>query len=279
MVDDTQIFKQGSTTYYWSSKFFPKKTLQDVLKLYSFVRVTDDFVDSDPQNIKDFEHLNQVWHKLSRGKKIHHQQDSIVNHVCQNMYDVAVKYDFDMSWIDAFLHSMHMDTRTTKYKTIDDTLEYIYGSAEVIGLMMSKIVGVKPVAYKYAKYQGRAMQYINFIRDIDEDIAMGRCYFPKTELAKYGLAQLDAKTIQNHPGAFHEFIEGQILLYKKWQAHADKGFKYIPRRQRIAIRTAVDMYNWTAQKIYENPMIVFEKKVKPSKFRVIMTAAKRVINA
>ena len=276
---DDQIFRNGSTTYYWSSKFFPEQTRLDVLKLYSFVRVVDDFVDSQPQNIKDFERLNQVWHKLSKRKKIHHQQDNVINHVCQNMYDVAQKYDFDLAWVDAFLHSMRMDITKHKYKNMDDTLLYMYGSAEVIGMMMAKIIGLNPEAYHFAKMQGRAMQYINFIRDIDEDLALGRCYFPKTELEKYGLKNLEPKTITSHPGAFHEFIEGQVAYYKQWQTEASKGFKYIPRRQRVAIRTAVDMYNWTAQKIYENPMLVFEKKLKPTKLRVVAGALKRFINA
>lgn len=44
MASDEEIFKKGSTTYYWSSKFFPKKVRKDVLKFYSFVRVVDDYV-------------------------------------------------------------------------------------------------------------------------------------------------------------------------------------------------------------------------------------------
>jgi 15-cis-phytoene synthase len=279
MVDDEQIFKNGSTTYYWSSKFFPGSLRKDIFKLYSFVRVADDFVDAVPQNKKEFEHLAEVWAKLCKGKKIHSKKGNIINHVAQNMYDVAIKYDFDMKWVDAFLGSMRMDIQAKKYKTMEDTLSYIYGSAEVIGLMMSKIIGVNPEAYEYAKLQGRAMQYINFIRDIDEDIDLGRCYFPQSELSKYGLAKLDYKTIQNHPGAYREFIEGQILHYNQWQAEANKGLHAIPYRQRIAVRTAVDMYNWTSRKIADDPMIVFEKKVKPSKFRVIARATTRLLNA
>jgi len=279
MMTEEQIFKKGSTTYYWSSKFFPEATRQDVFKLYSFVRVADDFVDATPQDKKSFDALARAWSKLASGKKIRQKQGNTINKVTQNMYDVAIKYHFDFAWIDAFLASMKMDLQGRTYETMDDTLEYIYGSAEVIGLMMARILGVKPEAYEYAKMQGRAMQYINFIRDISEDIDLGRCYFPKTELHKYGLETLSERVVLHHRPEFREFIEGQLQHYTEWQKEANKGFKAIPYKQRIALRTAVDMYNWTALKLARDPFVVFYKKVKPSKYRVVTRALKRSIHA
>lgn len=274
MRTNDQIFRDGSTTYYWSSRFFSKGTREDVLKLYSFVRIADDCVDAVPQNIKSFKKLERTW----RSKKDTKVTDELTLAVA-NMREVATKYDFDPAWVDAFLDSMRMDTKDTTYTSMNITLKYIYGSAEVIGLMMSKILGVPAEAYKYAKLQGRAMQYINFIRDIDEDIALGRLYFPKKEFRKFGLPELTAKEVYKHPGAFREFIESQIDLYNEWQTEANKGFKYIPRRERIALRTAVDMYNWTSQQIAANPFVVFKKKVKPSKVRVVVRALLRCIYA
>lgn len=278
-MTEQQIFKSGSTTYYWSSKFFPEATRADVFKLYSFVRVADNFIDDKPQDKKNFERLVRTWKKLASGKTIRQKEGDIVPRVCQNMYDVAIKYDFDFAWIDAFLASMKMDLQGRTYETLDDTLEYIYGSAEVIGLMMAKLLGVKKEAYKYAKLQGRAMQYINFIRDIDEDIKLKRCYFPKSELAKHGLPKLNQTNAMRHPASYREFIEAQLKYYNQWQAEANKGFKAIPYSQRIALRTAVDMYNWTALKLAQDPFVVFDKKIKPSKYRVVARAIVRSIHA
>jgi phytoene synthase len=139
-MNENDIFKGGSTTYYWSSKFFPEATRKDVQKLYSFVRVADDFVDQVPSDDKSFKRLVGLWRKLAKGKKIRQKEGDISTLVAQNMYDVAVKYNFDFAWIDAFLESMQMDIKQRDYKTLDDTLEYIYGSAEVIGLMMLAIL-------------------------------------------------------------------------------------------------------------------------------------------
>ena len=279
MKSEETIFKQGSTTYYWSSKFFPPRTRQDVYKLYSFVRVADDFVDTVPADIQSFNQLEKTWHKFVSGKKVAKKQNDTIYQVCKNMHDVVVKYDFDTAWVDAFLASMRMDIAGKTYKTLDDTLEYIYGSAEVIGLMMAKTIGVPESAYEYAKLQGRAMQYINFLRDIAEDIKLGRCYFPQSELKKYGLPRLTEAEAHKHPAAYREFIEAQLTYYHEWQTKANNGFKTIPRKQRVALHTAVDMYNWTAEQLAKNPYVVFDKKVKPTKYRVVARAMRRTLRA
>lgn len=280
MTREQEIFKNGSTTYYWSSLFFPERTRDDVFKLYSFVRVADNFVDMQPQNKKAFTQLKRAWKAIVKnGKQPGKRTDADVRLAVLNMYDLYKKYRFNPVWINAFLQSMEADLLQNNYKTLDDTITYMYGSAEVIGLMMAKIIGVPKKGFEAAKLQGRAMQYINFIRDIVEDNELGRRYFPDSELQKYGLPGLSVSLAYKHPAAFREFIEAQLVYYHEWQKQAAEGFKYIPRSQRIALRTAVDMYSWTADTIAKNPFIVFDKKIKPSKSRVVVRALVRSINA
>ena len=71
---------------------------------------------------------------------------------------------------------------------------------------------------------------------------------------------------------FQRFVQAQIRRYEHWQIEAEKGFRYIPHRYLIPIKTASEMYKWTAQKIEKNPFIVYKMKVKPSKTRIWMTA-------
>lgn len=280
MNNEKQIFKNGSTTYYWSSRFFPENTRQDVFKLYSFVRIADDFVDCVPQDKKHFLQLEKAWNlAVKNGTLPSKKTDSKIALAVNNMYQVYNKYQFEPKWVSAFLKAMKADISSKEYKNMDQTILYMHGSAEVIGLMMSKIIGVPKEGYYYAQLQGRAMQYINFIRDIKEDINLGRCYLPKSEIKKYGLKELSERQAYKHPAEFKEFIEGQLAYYKAWQKEASLGFKYVPRTQRIALRTAVDMYNYTAKNIAKNPFLVFNKKIKPSKYRVVGRALVRSIHA
>jgi phytoene synthase len=289
---EKNIFRNGSTTYYWSSKFFPKGIRDDVFKLYSFVRVVDDMVDSIPADIQRFNRILKRWttvkKQLLKNQLLAPLDGSVEERVLANMAYIVHRFDCDTDWVDAFLASMKMDIDNRSYSTIDDTIDYMYGSAEVIGLFMVKILNLpgqgigsgKPESevMHYARMQGRAMQYINFCRDIAEDIELGRCYFPDRTLKKHGLKDLSKSTAQKNKDSFRKFMIEQIELYETWQEEADKGLGYIPKRLRIPLQTATDMYNWTAEEIKKDPFIVYEKKLKPNKSRVIKTAAKNTLN-
>jgi phytoene synthase len=64
-----------------------------------------------------------------------------------------------------------------------------------------------------------------------------------------------------------------LELYRGWQAEAEAGYRYIPRRYLIAVKTAADMYNWTARRIQKDPLVVFRRKVKPSRGRILLQIA------
>lgn len=279
---EQSIFKKGSTTYYWSAKFFPGKVRGDVYKLYSFVRVADDYVDSIPQQKAKFKALRRAWQAAIADPHFattHSPADSIDERVVKNMVYVHKKYAFDLAWVEAFLNAMQADIEDTQYQTLEDTLAYVHGSAEVIGLMMAKIMNLSPAAYETAMLQGRAMQYINFIRDIYEDGTRGRCYFPQEDLQACGLTDLAPETVRANKAGFKKFIAMQLNRYKQWQTQANEGFKHIPRRPRIAIKTAVDMYNWTGREIGRRPVIVFERKVRPAPHHVLRTGVKNLFSA
>lgn len=278
-MSDKDIFEAGSTTYFWSSSFFPRKVRDDVYKLYSFVRVVDDLVDQKKPDTASFEYVCMRWKKIKRslGKPHKKVDDSLLEHVLGNIAYVVHRYECDPRWVDYFLASMRMDIDGKKYYSLKDTLQYVYGSAEVIGLFMAKIMGLSDGAMDAAQMQGRAMQYINFIRDITEDTALKRRYFPAEELTMFGLKDLTRSEAERKPAEFREFMEFQIDRYEQWQKEAAKGFGFIPKRQRTALRTAVDMYNWTAGVIKDDPFVVFQKKVKPTKRRIITRGIARVM--
>ena len=261
MPSNIKIFSKGSKTYFTASLFFPADIRRDVFVLYAFVRTADDFVDSVPQNRRDFYKFKELYNSsLRNGKKTG-------NEIIDNFIDLLKRKKFKPEWVNAFLESMELDLRKKKYKTIDETLHYIFGSAEVIGLFMSRILDLPKKADKHAQMLGRAMQMINFIRDIAEDNSFGRVYLPLTGKVK----SLDYSFASSHKADFEVFIRQKSILYKKWQKSAEEGYKYIPKRYLVPIKTAADMYLWTASEIEKKPMIVYERKVKPSRWRILKT--------
>jgi phytoene synthase len=264
-----RIYKNGSRTYYNSSIFFPGAVKEDVFKLYAFLRVADDLVDQIPQDAAGFYRFRTTYETaLQSGQP---SGDLIID----GFIELANRKGFDPLWAKAFLDSMEMDLQKAVYATLDETLQYTYGSAEVIGLFMSRIIGLPEAIFPNARMLGRAMQYINFIRDIAEDQQLGRSYLP---LADSGLASLDFEYVSAHRPEFESFIRSQLALYYDWQRQAGPFFARLKSGFRIPIKTATDMYLWTARQIEQNPFIVYQTKVKPGRFRIFRTVLRNTLN-
>jgi phytoene synthase len=273
------IFRNGSTTYYWGSRFFPKAVRADVFKLYSFLRVADDYVDSVPAQADEFHALRTAWQQAATDTGFDTTPtatDTIDRRVIKNIVAVSRAYDFEPAWLEAFWDAMQADLSPQNYRTLRQSLGYTYGSAEVVGLMMAKIMGLPPESYAAAKLQGRAMQWINFIRDVEEDNRMSRRYFPLTDLQKFQLPDLQEATARKYHDNFAQFMRFEIARYREWQAQAEQGMHFIPGLLRPALRTAAAMYDWTAGEIERDPLIVFTRKVKPTKARTLRSGVRHL---
>lgn len=266
-TDPESIFQRGSTTYYHSTKLFPTKIRKDVTTLYCFVRVVDDFVDAVPQDLESFNSFKDDYYKALSGKEVN-------NSIISNYIELSYRKGFESEWTDAFLKSMEMDTYKSEYNNLGELNDYLYGSSEVIGLMMNKVMNIDGRAHDSARYLGKAMQFINFIRDIDEDLDLNRTYFPKDTLAKFGLEGLTRGEARRKPKQFRAFVRSQIKVYFDWQKKAETGFVYLPKRMRVAVKTASDMYMWTATKIYKNPFLVYDMQLKPAWNKVLLAGIK-----
>ena len=268
--NQAQVFKAGSTTYFNSSLFFPPAMRAEVFALYGFVRVADNFVDAVPQEAEAFWRFVARYRAAWAGTPA---DDAIID----DFTALARRLEFDPAWTDAFLASMEADLTQRFYRTEAEMLEYVYGSAEVIGLYMAKIMRLPAEAQFAAQRLGRAMQVINFIRDAAEDAGLGRRYLP---LERDGVRLLGVpddwlpsrEWAQAHPAEWTAFLRGHLERYAAWQAEAEAGYRFIPRRPRMAVRTAGDMYNWTARKIAADPFVVFARQVKPKKARIVAQA-------
>ncbi len=178
-----------STSFSLGTRLFDKTTRNAIYAIYGFVRFADEIVDSF-HNYNKAELLSQF--KTDAYKAIN--EGISLNPILQSFQFVVNRYRINKDLIDAFLHSMEMDlsSNTHDKKTID---KYIYGSAEVVGLMCLKVF-CKGDEQKYEKLYlparrlGAAFQKINFLRDIGEDFnALGRVYFPDVDFNRFTLEQ------------------------------------------------------------------------------------------
>ncbi len=267
-----EIFKKGSTTFFTASLFFPKQEKKAVCELYAFVRIFDDFVDCVPPQESEYFSLKNTYIQALSG-----QHGNSSSEVVTNFIVLQKQYGFDQSWVDAFFESMEADLTKKTYTTLLETEKYIYGSAEVIGLMMAKIMKLSPESYPFAQLLGKSFQYMNMIRDVADDLVLGRTYLPQSEYEKFGLREISKAEAFAKPESYNEFIRSQIELYSVWRDQARQGFDYIPSRYLVPIKIALDLFDDTIETIRQNPLIAFDKKIKPSKAKIAITTIKQII--
>ena len=262
-----KLFLEGSRTYYNATKFFPRYVRERVTILYAFVRRADNIVDSLQQDAEAFDRFYLEYKKLRQlalaGTFDYEGTDPVI----AAFVHLSVLCNFDPSWTEAFFHSMRLDLTKREYNTLEETLEYMYGSAEVIGLLMARIMELPDEALNGARMLGRAMQYINFLRDIEEDNTLGRRYIPLDAVPFCNLLETETR---KYPRDFEKFMRRELMRFLEWQAEAENAFGYLQRNCRMAIYTASDMYLWTAEQLYDNPWLVYKGSVKPGKTRIIL---------
>lgn len=189
------ITRRYSTSFSLGIRAFDKKFRTPIYAIYSFVRYADEIVDTfhNHDKLKLFNAFKaDTYTAISQGISL--------NPVLHSFQDTVNKYQIPQHLIDAFLKSMEMDIENNTYEE-SGYKEYIYGSAEVVGLMCLMIFceGNKE-AYDtltpYARSLGAAFQKINFLRDIKSDYQeRGRVYFPNVEFT--GFSEREKKEIEN----------------------------------------------------------------------------------
>lgn len=221
-----------STSFSMGIRLFQRKYRWPVYAIYAFVRFADEIVDSfhdydRAQLLKDFEAAS--WQAIRQGISS--------NPILNSFQKTVNQYDIEHDHIRAFFDSMRMDINKTHY-TSQELKTYIYGSAEVIGLMCLRVFYHRDnTSYQKLKAPacklGEAFQKINFLRDIQADYHdKGRLYFPLTNITDFDVPAKQAieREIQADFEAAYLGIQqlkpdvrlGILLAYRYYQKLLEK---------------------------------------------------------
>lgn len=215
------VTKTYSTSFSTAVRLLAPGIRQDVYNIYGFVRFADEIVDSfhdydKPALFSLFE--NDL--ELALNNKIS------LNPVLNAFQYTVNKYNIPNELIAAFMKSMKLDLTKKVYQTKDEFDDYIYGSADVVGLMCLKVF-VKGDEAKYqslknaAMHLGSAFQKVNFLRDLKSDFEeLNRAYFPNTDLTQLNedskskiIAEIEADFKLGFEGILHLPIEAKLGVY------------------------------------------------------------------
>ena len=265
-------------TYYLATLLLPKAKRPHVHALYGFARYADEIVDdlASTLTIPEKAHVLKVWgEKVLEDIRLGQSDD----HVGQALVDTVQRFNIPIEHFEAFLHSMTMDLSVTEYQTYEDLMEYVYGSAAVIGLQMVPILGATdPKAYEAAQKLGIAFQLANFIRDVSEDLDRGRIYLPLDHLHAAGVSKemLAAKRLTPE---IKQALIFQIERVRGLQREAAAGIALLDPVSQPCINAASELYCGIVDEVEKINYEIFTHRAKTSTWRRLKVALPAYVSA
>jgi phytoene synthase len=179
-----------STSFSLATRMLSPSIREHVYNIYGFVRFADEIVDTFHDYDKE-----GLLNRFEKDYYLSMHQGISLNPILNSFIHTVRNNNITDDLVQAFLKSMRADLSKTEYKTEEEYNEYIYGSADVVGLMCLRVF-VKGDEEKYNKLKepamrlGSAFQKVNFLRDLKDDVELlNRSYFPNVNLK-----QLDNKS-------------------------------------------------------------------------------------
>jgi 15-cis-phytoene synthase len=258
------VTQSYSTSFSTAVNILSPEIRDDIYNIYGFVRFADEIVDTFHDYPKekllaqfDAEYKSAIANKISLNPILHAFQLTVN------------KYNIDPKLIEAFMDSMRADLHKQVYTSQEEMQKYVYGSAEVVGLMCLKIF-VKGSESEYTKLEqharslGSAFQKVNFLRDLKADFSqLERSYFPNVDIGNLSTENKNKIIVE---------IEAEF-------AHALIGIKMLPKESRMGVYVAYKYYCALLAKIKNMPaQDILKQRVRVSNANKFLIVVKSYLN-
>ena len=257
--------KREGKSFYWASFFLPKSSKKNAGILYSICRYFDDIADKYSEDQTNYlkNSIQEIKNNKSNKVSIFLKENKINNSI----------------FID-LIEGLILDQKKIKIQNKEELIKYSYHVAGTVGLMMSKIIGVKhKKAAQSAIDLGIGMQLTNIARDVYEDSKMERIYLPANWIPKISLKnlnnleELSLEKDEKISNAIHKVIRLSEKFYKNGFA----GLKYIPFSTRLGIFIAANVYRGIGIKIKSNKKRYFRERVYLNSFEKSLITIKSIL--
>ena len=259
----TDLKKEGKS-FYWASFFLPKSSKKNAGILYSICRYFDDIADKYSEDQTNY--LKNTIEEIIKNK------NNKINIFLQ-------KSEINKSIFVDLIEGLILDQQKIRIQNKEELIKYSYHVAGTVGLMMSKIIGVKHEdAAKSAIDLGIGMQLTNIARDVYEDSKMKRIYLPANWIPNLSLenlnnlSELNSENDEKISNAIHKVIS----LSEQFYINGFAGLKYIPISSRLGIFIAANVYRGIGIKIKSNKKKYSRERIYLNSFEKFIITIKSV---
>lgn len=280
------LITQGSRSFSAASRLFPSRLREDAWMLYAWCRHCDDEVDGQVLGHGavglDAALARAKLNELKRLTEAALAGERMADPVFEAFQRVALRHDVPAREPLALLDGFAMDVDARVYRTLEDTLDYAWHVAGVVGVMMARIMGVRDRdVLRRAQDLGLAFQLTNIARDVVEDAKGGRVYLPRAWLTEAGVPQGAEPDPEHRAGV--AVATGRLLdVAEAYYNSARWGLKDLDTRSAWAIATARRVYRQIGRIVARRGGQAWDSRAsvsRPDKLWQVALAAGTVVRA
>jgi 15-cis-phytoene synthase len=274
-----QLHARHGRTYYLATLLLPRWKRRHVHALYGFTRYADEIVDDLATTL---DRAGQAAALRAWGDRFFAALNGapVQDPVLPAVVHTVRAFDLEVADFERFLDSMAMDLTVTGYRTYDDLLGYMEGSAAVIGTMMAPILESSdpPAAREHARQLGLAFQLTNFLRDIAEDLQRGRVYLPAEDLERCGVTRADLAA-PRASAAVAELLAFEVARARAHYRAAAPGIPLLAPSSRPCIQVAFELYGGILDEVERAGGQVLARRVAVPRRRRLAVAGRHLLAA
>ncbi|MDC3023405.1 squalene/phytoene synthase family protein [Pelagibacteraceae bacterium] len=264
-LNSSKDLKREGKSFYWASFFLPQSTKRKAGTLYSICRYFDDIADKHFEDQTNF--LKNTIEEIKKNKN-----NKINLFLQKNKINNKIFIDL--------IEGLILDQKKIRIQNKEELIKYSYYVAGTVGLMMSKIIGVKnEEAAKSAIDLGIGMQLTNIARDVYEDSKLKRIYLPSNWIPNISLKNLNNLNEFNSDNdvKISKAIHKVINLSEKFYINGFAGLKYIPFSTRLGIFIAANVYKGIGIKIKSNKKKYLRERIYLNSFEKFIITIKSLL--
>ncbi|HTX58830.1 MAG TPA: squalene/phytoene synthase family protein [Verrucomicrobiae bacterium] len=251
-----EMARREAKNFYWGFISLPHEQRMAIYALYNYGRILDD--EADDSALPDLPgRLKPYRERVARAVRGEYADDDPIMRI---LAEATARYQIPERELAMLVDGVEMDNDRKRYADWEDLRGYCYLVASVVGRMCVRIFGfTDPVALERADDLGLALQLTNILRDVTEDVRLGRIYLPQDELALFGIDE--NALIAGDPGpSWEAFVGHQAERARALYASGYEVLKYIPRRPAACVRTMAGIYEGILSKIARDPWLPLHER-------------------
>ncbi len=276
-----QLAKQTARNFYYSFLGLRKNQFQAMCVLYAYMRTVDDLGDQQQSFTDERAEALKQWRSELQNVLEHKQSsfENVFDPCFPAVLDIIQRYEIPSKYFFEVITGVESDLQPTTFQTFDDLSEYCYRVAGVVGLCCIHIWGFHDDrAFEAGIECGLAFQMTNILRDLTEDIEMGRVYLPQEDLDRFDYSSSDIQ-MQVADDRFRSLMQFEVQRTREFYQNSERLFEYISPAGQGILKAMYRIYGGILNEIERSDYDVYSSRAALPRWRKLLIAGEAIVSS